>query len=117
MLVQGAEADEIDEPSAETLSQSTKTDKTVLLSDKPGQPSPKAPRRGRALSQYAQPRTIRPLQFVSTPASQPEVYTHMVSVRLCAVSDLLCRGLPLARTSRVQCERSPPASFKIPKKK
>ncbi len=40
VLVQGAEADETVPPSAETFSQSAKTDKTVQLSDKPGPPSP-----------------------------------------------------------------------------
>jgi hypothetical protein len=57
VLVQGSEADETVPPSAETFSQSDKTDKTVQLSDKSGPPSPKAPRTRRALSQTAQRRT------------------------------------------------------------
>ncbi len=101
MLVQGSEADETVPPSAETFSQSDKTDKTVQLSDKSGLPSPKAPRTRRALSQPAQRRTPKPLDFVSTSASQPEVFKHMGDVHLCAVPDSLFRGLSLAQAPRV----------------
>jgi hypothetical protein len=87
VLVQGAEADETVPPSAETFSQSAKTDKIVQLSDKPGPPSPKAPRTRRASSQPAQRRTPKPLDFVSISASQPRVFKHMVGVHLCAVPD------------------------------
>ncbi len=118
MLVQGAEADETVPPSAETFSQSDKTDKTVQQSDKSGLPSPKTPRTRRALSQPAQRRTPKPLDFVSTSASQPEVFKHMIGVHLCAVSDLLFRGLPLAQAPHVyNGERHPTATFRIPKKK
>ena len=77
-LVQGSEADKTVPPSAETFSQSAKTDKIVQLSDKPWPPSPKAPRTRRASSQPAQRRTSKPLDFVSTSASQPEVSKHMM---------------------------------------
>ncbi len=87
MLVQGSEADETVPPSAETFSQSAKTDKIVQLSDKPGPPSPKAPRTRRASSQAAQRRTPKPLDFVPSSASQPMVFNHMVGVHLCAVPD------------------------------
>jgi hypothetical protein len=46
--LQGTEADEINPPSAETLSQSAKTDKTVLLSDMPLLSSTKEPKSRRA---------------------------------------------------------------------
>jgi hypothetical protein len=101
VLVQGAEVDETLPPSADTFSQSAKTDKTVQLSDKHGPPSPKAPRTRRALSQPAQRRTPKPLELVSTSASQPEVFKRMVGVHLCAVPDSLFRGLPLAQAPRV----------------
>ncbi len=65
VLVQGAEADVTLPPSAETFSQSAKPDKTVQLSDKPGLPSPKAPRTRRASSQPAQRKTPKPLDFLS----------------------------------------------------
>ncbi len=89
--------DETDPPSAETLSQTAKTYKTVQLSDKRWQPSPKAPRPGWAMLQPAQHRKLKPLEFVSTYASQPEVFTHMVGMHLCAVPDSLFRGLQLAQ--------------------
>ncbi len=75
VLEQGAEAraDVTVPPSAETFSPSDMPDKTVQLSDKSGPPSPKAPKTRRALSQPAQRRTPKPLDFVSTSASQPEV--------------------------------------------
>ncbi len=101
VLEQGAEADETVPPSAETLSQSDNTDKTVQLSDKSGPPFSKAPRTRRALSQPAQCRTPKPLDFVSTSASQPEVFKHMVGAHLCAVPDSLFRGLPLAQAPHV----------------
>ncbi len=53
VLVHGAEADETLPPSAETFSQSAKTDKTVQLSDKHGQPSPNAPRKGLCRNQLS----------------------------------------------------------------
>ncbi len=73
VLEQGAEADVTVTPSAETFSPSDMPDKTVQLSDKSGPPSPKAPKTRRALLHPAQRRTPKPLDFVSTSASQPEV--------------------------------------------
>ncbi len=55
------------------LVQGSEADETVPPSDKSVQPSPKAQTRKRALSQPTQRRTPRPLDFVSTSASQPEV--------------------------------------------
>jgi hypothetical protein len=42
VLVQGAEADETNQPSPKTLSPSAKTDKIIPPSDKPDQPSPQS---------------------------------------------------------------------------
>jgi hypothetical protein len=119
VLEQGAEADETVPPSAETFLPSDKTDKTVQLSDKSGPPSHKATRTRRALSQPAQRRTPKPLDFVSTSASQPEVLKHMFGVRLCAVrqADSLFRGLPLAQAPCVyNVNGAPQQRSKYPRK-
>jgi hypothetical protein len=52
VLVQGAEADETDPPSARTVSPSAEADK-IVPSDKPDPPSPQSPSNRRALSQSA----------------------------------------------------------------
>ncbi len=78
---------------------------------------PKAPRTRRASSQPAQRRTPKPLDFVSTSASQPEVFKHMVGVHLCAVPDSLIRGLPLAQAPRVyNVNGAPRQPSKYPRK-
>jgi hypothetical protein len=73
VLEQGAAAAVTVPPSAETISPSDEPDKTVQVSDKSVPPSPKPPKTRRALSQPPQRRTAKPLDFVSTSASQPEV--------------------------------------------
>ena len=63
---------------------------TITPSDKPAksvQPSPKAKPRTRPLSQPTQRRTPKPLDFVSTSASQPEVYMLVFGVLISAKPD------------------------------
>ncbi len=87
VLDQGAKAAVAVPPSAETILPSEKPDKTVQPSAKSVQPSPKAKPRKRALSQPTQRRTPRPLVFVSTSASQPEVYMLVFGVLVSANPD------------------------------
>ncbi len=101
--------------SAETISPSDKPDMTVQPSAKSGQPSPKAKPRRRALSQPAQRRTPRPLDFVSISASQPEVYMLVFGVLLSAKPDSLFRGLLLAQAPHVHNVNDvPPTPSKYP---
>ena len=73
--------------SAETITPSDKPAMTVQPSAKSVQPSPKAKPRTRPLSQPTQRRTLKPLDFVSTSASQPEVYMLVFGVLVSAKPD------------------------------
>jgi hypothetical protein len=101
VLEQGVVATVTVPPPPETISPSENPDKTVQPSDKSVQPSPKAKTRKRALSQPTQRRNPRPLDFVSTSASQPEVYMLQFCVLHSAKPDSLFRGLLLAQAPHV----------------
>ena len=69
------------------------------------------------LSQPAQRRTPRPLDFVSISASQPEVYMLVFGVLLSAKPDSLFRGLLLAQAPHVHNVNDvPPTPSKYPSK-